>query len=324
MRQPFQALLESDPAVDEVISLSISSTSEPGAGPTAWFKAGRATFSNLWRLRKRFKNASYDLILDLHASVRSALLGMTNPGGYRIGFADAREGNSLVQDYRIKVGDRKIHALDKNLFFCNYLGCPAQEVDFYLSFSKEDDLAANNFLNGIAGSDGRRIIYFNPAARWSTKYWDPEKWALLGDRLNREYDSLIILAGSKGDREYLSRISGLMKGKAAVTAGKLSLPAIAALMAKTDVYVGLDSGPMHMAAMAGIPVVALFGPTNPELVRPYKVRHRIVRNQDINCLGCRKRNCKSLACMRGISVDQVYEAVLELNPGKPPDPGSEP
>ncbi|MFP3983209.1 MAG: glycosyltransferase family 9 protein [Desulfurivibrionaceae bacterium] len=264
-------------------------------------------------MRKHFKKAPYDLVLDLHASFRSALIGRTNPNGYRVGFGDGREGNPLVQNHLIQVKEQQIHALDKNLLFCDYLECPARKADFYLPFNKEDKLAAGNFLERVDSASQKNVIYFNPAARWETKYWYPEKWALLGDRLTREHNSLIVLAGSKADREYLFKISSLMKEKAAVTAGELSLPAIAALMDRIAAYVGLDSGPMHMAAMAGVPVAALFGPTNPELVRPYGVRHRIIRNHDIDCLGCRKRYCESLACMKGISVDQVYEEVLELS-----------
>ncbi len=311
-QQPFNSLLERDPAIDEVIPLNISSTSEPGAGLAAWIKAAGTTFDNWRDLRRRFGNDPYDLILDLHASFRSALLGKTNPGGYRVGFADAREGNPLVQDYRIEVRKRRMHALDKNLLFCAYLECPTREDDFFLPFNEEDELAVSNFLERFGAGAEKRIIYCNPVGRWDTKYWDPAKWALLGDRLTKEYGCLVVLAGSKGDSGYLRAISGLMKEKAVVAAGELSLPAVAALMARTSICVGLDSGPMHMAAMAGVPVVALFGPTNPELVRPYGVSHRIITNPDVDCLGCRKRQCRHLTCMKGITVGQVYKAVLEL------------
>ncbi len=314
VQKPFRTLLERDPAVDEVIALNIPSTSEPGAGFRSWLLAGRATFTTLLELRRRFKRDPFDLVLDLQASFRSALISQANPGGFRVGFADAREGNSLIQDHRIEVTEPRMHALDKNLLFCSYLECTVLKDDFFLPFNHDDELAAGKFLRSYVGKivSNKKIIYFNPAARWETKFWQPEKWALLGDRLAGELDSLVILAGGRGDRNYLMRIAGYMKERAAVTAGDLSLAGIAALMARTSVYVGLDSGPMHMAAMAGVPVAALFGPTNPELVKPYGVAHRIIRNEGMDCLGCRKRSCETLTCMKGITVDQVHEAVLEL------------
>jgi len=67
-----------------------------------------------------------------------------------------------------------------------------------------------------------------------------------------------------------------------------------------------------MAALAGVPVVALFGPTHPERVGPYNVVHRVVRAARLICLGCRKRSCAHLSCMEGITVEMVYAAALQL------------
>ncbi len=95
-----------------------------------------------------------------------------------------------------------------------------------------------------------------------------------------------------------------------VTGGELSLIESAALIKESSLYIGVDTGPMHMAALAGIPVVVLFGPTNPELVGPYKVPSKVVRNETLDCLVCRKRSCEELICMHSISVDHVYEQAL--------------
>ena len=67
-----------------------------------------------------------------------------------------------------------------------------------------------------------------------------------------------------------------------------------------------------MAAMAGVPVVALFGPTHPERVGPYGVDHVIVKSGKLDCHGCRKRSCKEMTCMLNISTDIVYDAVIRL------------
>jgi ADP-heptose:LPS heptosyltransferase len=97
-----------------------------------------------------------------------------------------------------------------------------------------------------------------------------------------------------------------------VAAGELDLAGSAALLKRSALYIGLDSGPMHMAALAGVPVVALFGPTHPERVAPYLVEHRIVRDTSLSCLGCRKRACAHLSCMEGISVEMVAAAARQL------------
>ncbi len=307
----FCSLLEQDPDVDEVIAVQISSTSDPHAGRGAYWQALRETVAALSDLRQRFKKNPYDLVLDLHASFRSSLIGLTNPGGQRVGFGDAREFNTLFQHHRIPVHG-PMHAVDKNLLFCDYLSCPVTSEDFRFHVDKNDHALVDAFLQKHGWTEGRRIVYVNPAARWITKYWTVENWAKLCDRLIREIGAVVVLASGGQDREYLLKIAGMMKEKPVVAAGSLTLNEAVALIQKSAVYVGLDSGPMHMAAMAGIPVAALFGPTNPELVKPYGTKHRIILNESLDCLGCRKRSCDNPLCLHGISVDRVFQEVVDL------------
>ena len=112
-----------------------------------------------------------------------------------------------------------------------------------------------------------------------------------------------------------------MHGRASVAAGALSLTESAALMRRAAVYAGLDTGPMHMAAMIGTPVVALFGPTHPERVGPYNVAHAIVRAEGLDCLCCRRRSCDHLSCMRGIATETLYRQVMAFVGGRTPGEG---
>lgn len=310
VQKPFKGLLECDPAVDNVFPIEIPSSSDPHAGKYAFFKAFMATVTCWTGLRKLFRRQPYDVVLDLHASLRSAMLSLTNPGGYRVGFEDAKELNPLFQHHKIVVPKTAVHAVDKNLLFCDFLNCPAIPGDFTLYTDPKDEENVVNFLKRSGWDTGKSIIYINPCARWTSKYWTVENWSNLCDKLIRETGCMIVMAGSRQDKTYISTIAGSMTEKPVVAAGSLSLPEIAALLHKSSVYVGLDSGPMHMAAMAGVPVVALFGPTHPERVKPYGVKHKIIQNPDVDCLGCRKRNCSDMSCLHGISADRVYEEVL--------------
>jgi ADP-heptose:LPS heptosyltransferase len=107
-----------------------------------------------------------------------------------------------------------------------------------------------------------------------------------------------------------------MKTEPIIAAGQLTLPQSAALIQHASLYIGLDSGPMHIAALARTPVVALFGPTHPNKVGPYnlsgKNEHRIIRAEELDCLECRKRNCSHRSCMQQISPEAVYESALSL------------
>jgi len=311
VQQAFAPLLECDPAVDTVYPVHIPSTSDPMAGKLAYFYAFKATIKTLKVLRFQLQQARYDLILDLHASFRSGLLGRTNPGGIRIGFEDAKELNTFFQNQLVAVPDHVEHALEKNLLFCDYLGCSVATEDFHMHSNSSDDESVLLFLQQLGINDSDVLIYANPCARWQTKFWPPEYWAALADRLY-EQGCLLIFAGSSHDRDFIARISEQMQSKPCIAAGELGLTEAVALLQRSAVYVGLDSGPMHMAAMTGTPVVALFGPTHPERVGPYGVKDVIIRNEKIDCLGCRRRQCNHLSCMKGINVEEVFTAVTSL------------
>lgn len=312
VQEAFARIVENDPAVDTVHVINIPSTSDPGSGRRAFVRAFKETRKTLSRLREVFQANPYDLILDLHASFRSGLLGRANPGGKRLGFAGARELNTFFQDQLIKVPRETEHALDKNLLFCNQLGCSVADEDFFLSGGDAAERRVKALLAGYGVTKEDRIVYIQATARWKTKFWFPERWAKLADQLIDKENVKVLFGGSAKDREYISSIEAKMVRTPVVTAGRCNLAETAALLGRCSVYTGLDSGPMHMAAMAGVPVVVLFGPTHPERVGPYGVEHVIIKSGNLDCLGCRKRSCKDMTCMSNITTDIVYDSVARL------------
>ena len=307
----FSPLLMSDPAVDLVHAVDIPSTSEPGNNGMVWWQATTGLWRALRSLRQEFSREKYDIVLDLHASFRSGLFSIISNGKRRLGFADAKEGNCLFQNERVAVTDNVIHALDKNLLFCSYLGCPARPEDFFLACEPEDKIFINRFLNKQGIDDKQNIVYACSCARWQSKFWPCEYWAELADNM-AGLGLVLIFGGSSNDLSFIDLISSKMKTKTVVAAGKLSLSATIAMLHRSSAFVGLDSGPMHMAAMTKTPVAALFGPTHPERVGPYGVNHVIIRNQKLACLECRQRQCADIRCMRDIKVDQVERELLQL------------
>jgi len=310
VQDAFKDLLDRDPAIDQVYPINISSTSDPQSGKLAYFKAFQETFLTLKQLRRQLA-WSYDHVLDLQASFRSGLLGLTAPGGQRSGFKDARELNTLFQHKLVATPDHIEHALEKNLLFADHFDCPLIDDDFHICSNSQDSEKVTSFLERGLVDPQKQVIYGHCSARWQTKFWPNEHWAALADMV-AETGRIMVFGGNSNDIEYISTITRLMKSKPMVAAGQLSLPQSLALMKRSSLYVGLDSGPMHMAAMASVPVVALFGPTHPSRVGPYKVPHRIVRKEELDCIECRKRSCNHLSCMKGISVEMVFDAVHTL------------
>ncbi len=312
VQRGFKGVIEYDPAVDEIIPIFIPSTSDPLAKSGAFFRAAKATVVTLRELRRRFEECPYDLVLDLHASFRSGLLGRTNPGGFRVGFAEAKELNTSFQHVTISEGPPLSHAVDKNLAFAQYLDCPVAPEDFRIVTGAEPRAGTRAFLEqaGIGSED--RFVYANPAARWATKLWTVEAWAELADMFIGESGVQVVFAGSPDDAPYIRSIAHRMKASPIVAAGALGLAEAVALLEAAPVYVGVDSGPMHIAAFTGTRVVALFGPTDPAKVGPYGKGHRVIRREELHCLGCRKRSCSNRVCLEDLAPRTVYRETVDL------------
>jgi 3-deoxy-D-manno-octulosonic-acid transferase/heptosyltransferase-1 len=148
-------------------------------------------------------------------------------------------------------------------------------------------------------------------AKWKTKLWEPERFALLADRLQNDLSCDVIFTGSGHDRATIEGISRMMKKEPHNLAGRTSLKELAYLFTKSTVLVTTDTGPMHMAAAMGCPVVALFGPTAPWRTGPYGRGHRVVR-AEVDCSPCFKKKCDQMTCMREIVVEDVFEAAKAI------------
>lgn len=312
VQRGFKGVIEYDPAVDEIIPVNIPSTSDPLAKRGAFFRAAEATFVTLRELRRRFEEHPYDLVLDLHASFRSGLLGRTNPGGFKVGFSEAKELNTYFQHVTISAGHPLSHAVDKNLAFAQYLDCPVAPEDFRVVSGAEPRAGARAFLDEAGIGAGDRFVYANPVARWATKLWTVDAWAEVADLFIRKSGVGVVFAGSPDDVPYIRSISQRMKASPVIAAGALGLAEAVALLEEAPVYVGVDSGPMHIAAFTGTKVVALFGPTDPAKVGPYGRGHRVIRREELDCLGCRKRSCPNRICLEGLAPRTVYRETMDL------------
>lgn len=170
-------------------------------------------------------------------------------------------------------------------------------------------------MTGAEGvnKDVPRFVAVNPVALWETKLWEDEKFAELGDRLREELGIGIVLTG--GEAGPLERIRGRMRTGAVNLGGRTTLRELACLYRQASLLVTTDSGPMHLAAAMGTPVVALFGPTDPARTGPYGPGHRVIRRA-LSCAPCLRKRCGNPRCMTEISVEEVFEAVRKMVVGR--------
>ncbi len=166
---------------------------------------------------------------------------------------------------------------------------------------------------GRAGirSGALRLVFAPGAAYGSAKCWLPDRYAALADCLIADFDADVILFGTDREREVAGRIAVGMRHRPVNLAGQTSIGDLPALFASCDLFVGNDSGAMHVAAAVGLPVVAIFGPTDPEGTAPVTPHATLVRHL-VSCSPCFLRHCPvDHRCMTRIEVDGVYAAARQ-------------
>jgi heptosyltransferase-2 len=150
------------------------------------------------------------------------------------------------------------------------------------------------------------------ASYGAAKCWPPEYFAQFADRLISECDADVIFFGTANEKEIAAHILSSMKSRAISLVGETSMRDLAAMLASCSVFVGNDSGAMHVAAAAGLPVIGIFGSTDPEATAPVTERFTLIREQ-VSCSPCFLRRCPvDHRCMTRLSVDSVFAAGMRI------------
>ena len=258
---------------------------------------------------KDLRRHRYDWVIDLQGLLKSGVLVGLSKGGRKLGMKGAREGAWLFLRERSVSVNYDQHAIDRYLEVASYLGCIWEGWDSRIPVLEAHRQRVDQMLQED-GCKNRMLVAINPMAKWETKLWEPELFAALGDRI-LTFPCKIIFTGSEMDRPVIEKISSMMQTRPSNFAGRTGLRELAYLYGRCRVLVTTDTGPMHMAAAMGCPVVALFGPTSPLRTGPYGTGHRVITS-GAACSPCFKKSCDQWSCMRDITVDSVYEAVRDI------------
>jgi lipopolysaccharide heptosyltransferase I len=257
---------------------------------------------SLWRQK-------YKLVIDLQGLLRSGVYAVMTGCPARAGFADSREGSSWCYTHRIRVSAGVVHAVDRYLDLVRQLGI---EADKTVTFPLPESINERDWADSLCEREkldaSEKICVLHPAARWKTKRWPTERFARLADKLICEQGLRVILVGGADELGAVDEVRRQMKQEALNLGGATNLRQLAALLRRTHLLVTNDSGPMHLAAALGTPVVAIFGPTDPRRVGPYGEGHFVLR-KTVDCSRCNRSRCaRDGACMTAIEVDEVFDA----------------
>ena len=247
-----------------------------------------------------------DLVVCFSHSPASSALAYLLGAKERIGFADA--GLPWLLTRRVQVRGLPSPAKIMRLAAC--LGGDPSEASYVglLRIAQADRDAASRLLADAGVGDGA-LIALGPTASGgrSHKNWIAERFAAVADAVAASRDAQVIIAGAAEDAPYADRIIAAMGRPALNLAGRTSAGQLAAVLERADLFIGIDSGPMHLAAAMGTPVVAVFGPSDPEQTAPQGPGH-VVISKRLACSPC-KWACETRDCMAEIGVEDVLQAV---------------
>jgi heptosyltransferase I len=301
---------------------------------------------NHWLLPWRWSalgGMDYELVVDMHGQLRTALLTLATKAPVRIGFdrpraniwkassrvlpeqarrhawRGAREGSWVAYTHHIPVPTLEAHAVDRYLRVCAMLGCSREPADFSLIIAPDARARAEQLLHrhGLGG----KLLTIAPGTIWETKHWRAEGFAEAARHFMAQGFS-VALIGSAREVQACAAVASAAPG-AENFAGQTTLAELAALVERSTICLTNDSGPMHLAVALGRPVVSIFGPTDPIWIGPYGRPHAVLQ-ASLPCSPCYLRvlsRCQhGHACMQQVSAAAVIERMeRELAPVSAPE-----
>ncbi|MBW2109319.1 MAG: lipopolysaccharide heptosyltransferase I [Deltaproteobacteria bacterium] len=285
-----------------------------------WLKAlgtaqGLKSLREMHRFIRQLRDTTYDVILDFQGLLKSGILIGLAKGKRKIGFdrgMEHAEESHVFLNERVSPVNMEIHALTRSMMLLEAsLGIVPEQIVFRLPISLKHKEAAKGLLSDEQDPAHGPLVVVHPVAKWETKLWENLKFSRLCDALVRRYDARIVFTGQRRDRRTINDIRSGMCEAGLDLSGKTPLMVLAALFETADCVISTDTGPMHLAAAVGTPVVALFGPTAPWRTGPFGPGHEVVR-ADLECSPCFKRRCQTVECMAQISVEKALNGVQKV------------
>jgi len=249
-------------------------------------------------------------VVDFHSILKSALLARASGAPRRAAYAapHGREGAWLLANARAQLRDRRISRYARNLALVRFLGVRAAPWSAPLRVDAE----ARRRMREALGS-GPAPVLIHPGSSLATvhKRWSASAYAAVARELAAEGPVKVAFGAAAGERAFAESIVAAAGGVASLAPPTPALADLAALCERSRLFIGGDSGPLHIASLAGTPVVQILGPTDPVENAPYTgTPSRSVRAA-VACSPCR-RGCAAALCMRRVEPAAVVAAAREL------------
>jgi heptosyltransferase-2 len=301
-KSQYQDLLKNDPDIFSSIKF------EP--------KENHKGIRGFLKLVKMLRAFEFDLVIDLHANLRSFFIRHLLKTRIKIKYDKNWLARFLLVHFKfLKIKSK--HTVDRYLETLKKIGMNSSEKGPKIFLDREGENFSKDFWAEKKIEKDDIVVGIHPGAKWETKRWAEEKFAEVCQILNQKQKLKIILFGDQKDQEVIERISSHLENQKLFEAVNLPLNKFMRLIKRCDCFVTNDSGPMHIASALGVPVVAIFGPTHPQLGFSPIGSENIVLSANVKCSPCSlhgEKRChkKSRYCMDLIEPEMVTDAVERI------------
>jgi heptosyltransferase-2 len=271
------------------------------------------------RLGAELRRRRFDGALLLQNAFDAALIAFLGRIPERAGYPTDGRRILLTLPVPLTPGILERHEVEYYLCLLDGLGIPRPEpAALKLAVTEEEREAIETRLASLGIERGAPFVAINPGATYgSAKRWYPDRFAAVADALSAEWGAAVVVVGSTAEAPLTGEIEAATRNPPVNLAGKTTVRELMALLSLSSFLVTNDSGPMHIGAALGVPLVAIFGPTDWRRTSPWSERAKVVR-VEIDCSPCRLRVCdRGHECMLGVTPGMVLDAARQLLPGGP-------
>jgi predicted lipopolysaccharide heptosyltransferase III len=255
----------------------------------------------------------YDFVIDYTHGDRSAFLSYMTGAPERITHQKATILSRLLMN-RIVPGDPdKQHIVEYQLLALKFLGLKDLKRSMTLFIPDAVERQVESLLSSAGIDHDAPMVVIHPGARRRLRRWRPDRFAEIARRIKETYPVSLILIGGPGEGDLVDDMEACMGFPPSFKSTLLSLQQMAALLRRSQLLIGNDTAPGHIAAAVNCPSLILFGPTFPLLWRPFSPLGEVIF-KDVPCCGCLQESCiqPDQNCMDLIEVDEVWEKVVDM------------
>lgn len=298
-------ILKDNPRIDEIIIYD-----EEGK---------HKSFIGKIELIRRLRKGHFDTAFILHRSLTRALLAFLSGIRHRVGYPTKHR--ALLLTNIVDFPEKEIHKVEYFLNLARGAGIKPGEISYEFFVRDADRERVNKFLKDNSVGTEAPLIVLCPGGNWDPKRWPKDSFAKLADMLIEKLKAKVVLSGAAKDIPLAQAIKSMMRNTPIISCGVTTIKELGALLERADLVIANDSGPMHLAVAMKTNVIALFGPTSPELTGPYgKGNYRVIWKMK-ECgselpegceAPCYDVTCSDNRCMELITVEEVFEEARDM------------